>query len=108
MHVITLMAIIVVVVTGYKMYQKMILKVSNEKWLGLVRMAGLFAVIWGILCQITGIIQALRCIREAGDISLSLVLAGAEISFYSTIWGMVVLLFSLLCYYILKEVMRKN
>lgn len=108
MHPITLMGIIVLAVSGYKIYQKTVLKVSNDKWLGLIRMAGLFAVTLGILSQIVGIIGALQAIQVAGDVSPTLVMAGAEISFYSTIWGMVVLLFSLLCYYILKEVVRND
>jgi biopolymer transport protein ExbB/TolQ len=76
--------------------------------MGLIRMAGLFAAALGVLSQIIGIVQALEAIRAAADISPELVMGGAIVSFYSTIWGLIVLLVSLLIYYVLKEIIRQK
>ena len=50
--------------------------------------------------------QALEAIRAAADISPEIVMGGAIVSFYSTIWGLIVLLVSLPIYYVLKEFIK--
>lgn len=106
MHVISVMAVVMLVVVGIKIYRMSAEKEYNFRLLDLIRLAGSFAAAAGILAQVIGITQALAAIREAGDISPQLIMSGAIISFYTTIWGLTVLLFSLLFYYILKEVIK--
>ncbi len=69
-------------------------------------MSGSLALAIGFLSQILGIVNALEAIRLAGDISPSLLMAGAMISFYPPICGFIVFIFSMLFYYILKEVIK--
>uniref|UniRef100_UPI0032165DDB MotA/TolQ/ExbB proton channel family protein n=1 Tax=uncultured Draconibacterium sp. TaxID=1573823 RepID=UPI0032165DDB len=106
MNVVSIMAVLMLVVVGIKIYKMLVFQEYDFKLLGLIRMAGSFAAALGILAQILGIVQALEAIRTAGDISPQLVMGGAIISFYTTIWGLIVLLVSLLLYYVLKEVIR--
>ncbi len=106
MNVISVMALLMLIVAGIKIYRIVALKEFNFKLLDLIRMAGSFAAAMGILSQIIGIVQALEAIRAASDISPQIVMGGAIVSFYSTIWGLIVLLISLLFYYILKEVIK--
>jgi hypothetical protein len=106
MNVISLLALIMVVVTVWKVVQMISQKQFNFKLLDLVLMAGSVAAATGILSQITGIVQALEAIRAAGDISPQLVMGGAIVSFYAPIWGFIVFIFSMLLYFILKEVIK--
>lgn len=106
MNVISIMAILMLVVAAIKGYKIGVQKIYDTKLLGLIRMAGSFAAAMGILSQIIGIVMALEAIRAASDISPQIVMGGAIVSFYSTIWGLFVLLISLLFYYILKEVIK--
>ncbi|AHW61640.1 hypothetical protein FH5T_05530 [Draconibacterium orientale] len=106
MGVISLMGLLVLVIAGIKIYQMVVLKQYNLKLIRLIRMGGLFAAAFGVLSQIIGIVQALEAIRAASDISPEIVMGGAIVSFYSTIWGLIVLLVSLPIYYVLKEFIK--
>jgi len=106
MNVISVMALAMLIVAAVKIFQMVAKNEYNFKLLELIRMAGSFAAALGILAQIIGIVQALEAIREAADISPQIVMGGAIVSFYSTIWGLTVFLFSLLFYYILKEIVK--
>jgi len=106
MHVISVMALAMLTVAAVKIFKMVAKNEYNFKLLELIRMAGSFAAAIGILAQIIGIVQALEAIREAADISPQIVMGGAIVSFYSTIWGLTVFLFSLLFYYILKEIVK--
>lgn len=106
MTVITVMGLLMLVLAGIKIYQMAVLKHYDLKLVGLIRMAGLFAAAFGVLSQIIGIVQALEAIRAASDISAEIVMGGAIVSFYSTIWGLIVLLVSLPVYYVLKEFIK--
>lgn len=108
MGVITVMGLLVLVIAGIKIYQMAVLKQYNLKLTGLIRMAGSFAGAFGVLMQIVGIVAALEAIRAAADISPEIVMGGAIVSFYSTIWGLTVLVVSLLIYYVLKEVIKQK
>lgn len=106
MNFISVMVIIMLVVTIWKLVQIMAQKQFDFKLLDLVLMAGSVAAAIGILSQIIGIVQALEAIRAAGDISPQMVMGGAIVSFYAPIYGFIVLVFSLLFYFILREVIK--
>lgn len=108
MGVITVMGLFMLVIAGIKIYQMVVLKQYNLKLTGLIRMAGSFAAALGVLSQIIGVVQALEAIRAAADISPEIVMGGAIVSFYSTIWGLTVLVISLLIYYVLKEIIKQK
>ncbi|MCK3686030.1 MotA/TolQ/ExbB proton channel family protein [Maribellus sp. YY47] len=80
----------------------------NLKGLDLILLAGSVAVAAGILAQIIGIVQALEAIRVAGDISPQLVMQGAIVSFYAPIYGFVVFIFSMIFYFVMKEIIKVN
>lgn len=106
MHVITLMGILMFAVVGIKIYRMLALKEYDTKLLSLILLAGSFSVAWGIFSQILGIVGALEAIRAAADISPQLVMGGAIVSFYSTVWGFMVFFTSWLCYFVLKEIVK--
>ncbi len=108
MHVITILGILMLAISVGKIAELVKKTRVNLKWLDLIRMAGLVALAVGFMSQIIGIVQALEAIREAGDISPQLVMAGATISFYAPIWGFMVFIFSMLFYFILKEIITSK
>lgn len=108
MHVITILGILMLAISLGKIAELVKKTPVNLKWLDLIRMAGLVALAVGFMSQIIGIVQALEAIREAGDISPQLVMAGATISFYAPIWGFMVFIFSMLFYFILKEIITSK
>lgn len=106
MHPITLMGVLTVTITIWKLVSIYVKRTVNYKLLDLIRMSGSLALAIGFLAQILGIIMALGAIKQAGDISPDLLYAGVIISFYTPIWGFIVLLVSLVFYAVLKEIVR--
>ena len=106
MNLISILAIVALVITILKVVQLIVKKTTDLKYLDFIRMSGSLALALGFLLQIIGITQALEAIREAADISPAIVMQGVLVSFYAPIWGMIVFIFSLLLWYVLKEVIR--
>ncbi len=106
MHLITIFGLLALVVAVWKISEIVGKKGANTKFLDLVRMAGSLALAIGFLSQIVGIVQALEAIRAAADISPQIVMGGAIVSFYAPIWGLIVFVFSMVLYYVLKEVIK--
>lgn len=67
-----------------------------------IRSVGLFAMITGILGQLIGLYMAFVAIEKAGDISPMLVAAGLKISMITTLYGVFIYLFSILCWFALS------
>jgi biopolymer transport protein ExbB/TolQ len=106
MNVITLFGLLALVIAVLKIAELISKKPASDKYLGLIKMAGSLALAVGFMSQIIGIVQALEAIRAAADISPQIVMGGAIVSFYAPIWGFMVFIFSMLFYYILKEVFK--
>lgn len=106
MKLISLLAILMLAVTVWKVIQIISKKQFDFKLLDLILLAGSVAAASGILSQIVGIVQALEAIRAAADISPEIVMGGAIVSFYAPIWGFIVFILSLVFYFILKEVIK--
>jgi len=62
---------------------------------------GLFTMITGILGQLIGLLMAFGAIERAGDISPQMVYGGLKISFYTTVYGILIYLLSILLWFIL-------
>ena len=108
MKVISVLAVLMVVITIWKVWKIFREKQADSKLLDLILMAGSVAAAVGIFSQIVGIVQALEAIRAAADISPQIVMGGAIVSFYAPIWGFMVFIFSLLFYFILKEIIKSR
>jgi biopolymer transport protein ExbB/TolQ len=106
MHIITFFGLLAIAIAIWKIYEVAGKKVVNNKLLDLIRMAGSLALAIGFLSQIVGIVQALEAIRAAADISPQIVMGGAIVSFYAPIWGFIVFIFSMLIFYVLKELIK--
>lgn len=106
MNVISLMAILTVVITVWKVVDIFSKKVYNYKLLDLILLGGSVGLAVGLLSQIVGIVQALNAIIEADDVSPAIVMGGAKVSFFAPIWGFIVFIFSMIFYFVLKEIIK--
>ncbi len=106
MHIITLFGILALVIAIWKVAGLIKKSVVELKWLDLIRMSGSLALAVGFMSQIVGIVKALEEIRAAADVSPQIVMKGAIMSFYAPIWGFIVFIFTMLIYYILKEIIK--
>lgn len=62
---------------------------------------GLFTMIVGILGQLIGFLMAFGAIERAGDVSPQMIYGGLKISFYTTVYGILIYLLSILLWFIL-------
>lgn len=105
MGIISILALLAVAVFILKVFQ-VVKHRYTLKWLDLILLAGSVAIAAGVLAQIIGIVQALQAIRAAGDISPQLVMEGAIVSFYAPIYGFIVFIFSMIFYFVMKEIIK--
>ncbi len=61
---------------------------------------GSLAFLWGVLGQVTGMLQALGVIHEVGDISPALIAGGFQISLLAPVYGFVLLIVSYVFWYV--------
>lgn len=106
MNLISLMALLTVLTAILKFVELFSKRKANFKLLDLILLGGSVALATGLLSQIVGIVQALNAIMEAGDVSPELVMGGARVSFFAPIFGFIVFIFSMLFYFILKEIVK--
>lgn len=62
---------------------------------------GLFIMITGILGQLIGLMSAFKAIERVGDISPPILAGGLKVSMISTLYGILIYLFSILVWFLL-------
>jgi biopolymer transport protein ExbB/TolQ len=86
-------------------------KKSKEKLLQNMkygRSIGLFAMITGILGQLIGIYAAFAEIEKAADISPAIVFGGIKVSMITTLYGIMIYLFSILLWFVASLIIEKR
>jgi hypothetical protein len=81
-----LIVILILLIRGF------IKPTSREKIITLVSSISLFALVWGFLGQMIGLITAFDYIEAAGDISPSMLAGGLKVAILSPLFGMFVFL----------------
>ena len=66
-----------------------------------IKSMGLFTMIFGILGQLIGLTMAFGAIERAGDISPGLIFGGLKVSMYTTLYGIIIYLVSILIWFLL-------
>lgn len=74
--------IIILIVKGF------IQKGSVEKTISLISSIALFAIVWGFLGQIIGLIGAFDAIESVGDVSPAVLAGGLKVAFLAPVFGM--------------------
>ena len=67
-------------------------KGSVEKTISLISSIALFAIVWGFLGQIIGLIGAFDSIEAVGDVSPAVLAGGLKIAFLAPVFGMIAFL----------------
>ena len=63
-------------------------KESVEKTISLISSIALFAIVWGFLGQIIGLIGAFDAIESVGDVSPAVLAGGLKVAFLAPVFGM--------------------
>ncbi len=63
-------------------------KESVEKTISLISSIALFAIVWGFLGQIIGLIGAFDAIESVPDVSPAMLAAGLKVAFLAPVFGM--------------------
>ncbi len=66
-----------------------------------VKSVGLFTMITGILGQLIGLLEAFKAIEQVKDISPALLAGGLKVSMITTLYGILIYLFSILIWFLL-------
>ncbi|MBI9067487.1 MAG: MotA/TolQ/ExbB proton channel family protein [Salinivirgaceae bacterium] len=69
---------------------------------------GAIALVYGVLLQIIGMVQALEAVIQAADVSPQLVMQGLKESFMTPILGMVLFIVSIVFWYLNKLKWESN
>ena len=83
-------------------------KINFRHQLTYLKSVGLFTMIMGILGQLIGLMGAFNAIERASDISPVVVFGGLKVSMISTLYGIIIYLFSILIWFILDLWYHKN
>lgn len=77
-----LILLIILIVKGF------LQKGSQEKTMSLISSIALFAIVWGFLGQIIGLIGAFDSIEAVGDVSPGVLAGGLKVAFLAPVLGM--------------------
>jgi len=67
-------------------------RVKSEKWLKISQDIALFALVFGILGQLIGLVAAFQGIEKMGEVSQAMLAGGLKISSYTTLYGFFIFL----------------
>ncbi len=73
-----------------------------------VKSVGLFIMITGILGQLIGLLEAFKAIERVGDISPAMLAGGLKVSMITTLYGILIYLFSILIWFLLDLLHHKK
>jgi hypothetical protein len=102
-----ILTVVLIAMVAWTIYQ--ILPVLLNKEIHLVKKAaklkhiktiGTFGLVTGILGQLVGLFAAFNAIEQAGDIAGGILAGGLKVSTISTIYGVLIFLFSLVLWFI--------
>lgn len=98
---ILLILIIVLIVKGF-------IDQDKQKTIKLLSSLGLFTLVWGLLGQTIGLIEAFDAIQVAGGVSVPVMAGGLKISLLTTTFGFITFLVSRLGVIVLVWVQNGN
>lgn len=99
MGVLTLLFLLIIVIS---VRNAVILLNSNPvsiRQLSMMKSIGLFALVFGILGQLIGLYSAFEMIEQVGSISQGMLAGGLKVSSITTIYGLIIYLFSFLLFF---------
>jgi flagellar motor component MotA len=112
MGTLTIILILMLAWTVYHFIQVMMKKVvdlskAKEKLIH-IKTIGTFALVFGILGQLIGLMSAFDAIQQMGGVSPALLMGGLKVSLIPTLYGIFIFLMSLLLWFITDLVISKK
>ena len=109
------LTIILILMLGWSVYhfiqvvmkKEVNLSKAKEK-LKHIKTIGTFALVFGILGQLIGLIQAFDAIEQMGGVSPALLMGGLKVSMIPTLYGILIFLISLLLWFAFDSVVTKK
>jgi flagellar motor component MotA len=98
MYPILLLLIAVLILTVFAFLKSERLKKLKD----LIASLGLFALVWGIIGQVIGLIEAFDAVEMSGGIAIGILANGLKFTFLSSLFGLLVFFISRLCTTILN------
>lgn len=101
-----LVILILIIILSVKSFIN--LKKDNSKAISLIASLGLFALIWGILGQAIGLMQAFDAIQQMGKVSPSMLAGGLKVSMITTTFGFIIFLIARIAIIILTWLQKEK
>lgn len=98
MSILTIQLAGVIVIAG----RYMLKSDKSPRDLDLVRSAGLFAAVTGILGQLIGLFQAFQAIEKMGSVSPAMLAGGLKVSCITTLYGLLIYLAAIVIWWVLR------
>jgi hypothetical protein len=96
--------VVVIALNLALIYRLAVKKTGDSKRIKeLILFLGSLAFLWGILGQVTGMIQALACVEAVGDISPALIAGGFKVSLLAPVYGFVLFIFSFVSWFAFRR-----
>ncbi len=99
MGVLTLLLLVMIVIA----VRNALLLLNNnpvtDSQLSMLKSVGLFAMVFGVLGQFLGLYAAFEMIEQMGGISQPMLMGGLKVSSITTIYGLIIYLFSYLIWF---------
>lgn len=108
MIVVTICFLLVIVYTFVKGYDVFVKKNYTKNGLTGILFFGSLAPLIGIIGQMIGMMSAFDAIQRAGDISPALIAGGLKVSMYAPAYGLIILFFAALFWFILKTIIERK
>lgn len=84
--------LVAVVITSVLVLTNKTDKEKSKKWLKISQEIALFALVFGILGQLIGLVDAFQAIEQVGEVSQALLAGGLKVSSYTTLYGFFIFL----------------
>lgn len=104
-YILWMVSLILIGLLAYKLYAKDAAKSSKTKSLSeLILFLGSFTFLWGVFCQMIGLLQILSVIDEVGDIAPPIIAGGLLVSSYSTVYGLFLFMLTFVAWFVARRV----
>ncbi|MGC9342850.1 MAG: MotA/TolQ/ExbB proton channel family protein [Bacteroidales bacterium] len=109
LSILLLIVIVITVVFLVKVLNRQVESTANfRQQIKYIRAVGLFALVTGILGQLVGLYAAFIAIEAAADISPAILAGGLKVSMITTIYGILIYLFSILLWFIVSLIYDRS
>lgn len=112
MGILTLLLLVIVI---WNVYHFIVFSKADKEKLPMLlrkfrngRDIGLFAVVTGIMGQMVGLFVTFSYLQDVSDVSPSIIWSGLKVSMITTLYGIIIYLFSLLVWFVMNAMVERK